>query len=1106
MSLENDNIEFSSAAWKRLQHTTSFGSAKRSIHLFVGPSADAAAAWKTMRHLLRSYLTCEEVHIIEHIGSAYSIIRARAKALEEQATGFDDTSSVREVAVFLGCGANADLPRELDWSALAEVHVIDNHRPVNLNLMRAAIESKRFLAAVQAGDFGGVGAAAKPDKCIFLWDHASAEREIDQFFLHWEMGAARKSSGARLLRQPGAAKRRRRTDDEEEDGDKKKRDGTAKKAKASTTAKQRAIEKRDHTLAGLGRKNDDDDDDNEGGENSNNSRTPSGNKAQKKIKKEKFASETDDSDDDEEDSESDASFVDPDDVVEAGEAGDEDADDGDSSWGSSSSSSASDDDDSIFALGIDGGGQKPSETRKKKEKQKKSKQASTKKATKADDVVVVVDSSMKPKQEQREDDDDNDLAAKRARSRSAGEAASSSNKKKRRGGKKKKNKNNAADDDVDDFIENDLDDEDDDEEDESDDLSSDAEEDDNDGENENFATTTDADWSAVFTGGGTASNNYSNNNNNKEDDDDDYAYYGEGKNSLMALWRTAEGVGPSREVHYYSRIFAGRSLAVVFHELALRLEQTDPEFVWHAAIGIADLRSRGLIAPAVYESEMRKLESAVLQFDSAVRRSNAGMTLASIHPNAFNNGGNGAGGRGGPASIGASGKLTHISKCMHIKLFLLNHCTLWQALWYDRHVSAALGLLQPGLHTNSSGTDTLQTLLSDVGMPISDAKEYKWLDLSSDTRNYVLPRLLEQLRKQFKVADMSSVFDSSGRNGAGGGSSGDAEVKIPSLCKKVGYDDPVTAFDACQLFYGCLGALGSHQHLAFHGGGAAAADGANGGGLLNNPHQLRQDEYRRCFENGVAVLSASPESELFKRARDETISLQDKVTDATETILSGGGGSAAASLTLMTNVQNVTVPLEHRIAAIEHFSVPARLRALAMFLSAYQHNYGGGWQRNARRQALNGRTINRASPIVIGIADSSAASGIAAAQTSSDQIVGCVAMVLAPPAVVGGDAGGALSGSSASKLRYTTPTNASLAPSSVLAHYREVQRQLSMDGGFCGAWRDLCIGSVVGAEAIREVGDLLHLEVYMAGQGVFPTASSSSNNNNNQPGAGALVM
>jgi hypothetical protein len=245
--------------------------------------------------------------------------------------------------------------------------------------------------------------------------------------------------------------------------------------------------------------------------------------------------------------------------------------------------------------------------------------------------------------------------------------------------------------------------------------------------------------------------------------------------------------------------------------------------------------------------------------------------------------------------------------------------------------------------------------------------------------------------------------------------------------------------------------------------------------------QLRQDDYRRCFETGVAVLSASPESELFKRARDETIALQERVADATETILSGGAGASAAQLTLMTNVQNVTVPLEHRIAAIEHFAVPARLRALAQFLSAYQHNYGGKWVHNAARGTLNGRRIERGSPIVIGVADSAGFAGgsITAAQQHADQIVGSVAIVLPPNPRLAQPHGYA-----------TAATNANVAPSAVMAHYREVQTQLQMDTGYCGAYRDLAIGSVVGVEAIKEVGDMLHLEVYMAGKDNFPSAQS----------------
>lgn len=1103
-----DNIEFSRAAWKRLQ--TAFNVTQRPVSLFIGPSADAAAASKTLRRLLQSYLIRSEIHIVENMDSAFELIKRRAETYlaDQQFLGVSDIStqqqqthqidSTKEVAIFLGCGADRDLIQEMDWSALTEIHVIDNCRPVNLNLMRHAVASAQFLGSISdnlvVGSFPRQ--QKKPERCVFLWEQASAEAEIDEFFWRLEI-ASRQSNNFHLGRRDesaaggGIAGQRRQRNEKNgqqpisSNNNNNNASATKQQEKKTKNSQQQQNQK------SVAKKHDDGGDDvfdiideMEGKKpttlkTNNNGRNNNNNSEDAALKNQKFSDDDDeDHDYDEDDDMSSERSVDDDDEE------DEDFIQGDDE--SLGSRSDSDDEDALLQ------GKKSKKNNHKKNKN------STKETNK---------SNKKKSNKDLDEEEEQQLLGTQSQQQEK-KSSKKSKKNNNRNGGEDEAVNEDDNEDDDDWLANS--DEDEDEEDSSSSSDDDEENNEDDGEtvtntqtnnNNNGSSQNDAmtgdDWSSVFTGGRLSSRQYGgrsskkNKNNNKksknnnqgkenknddaedddesyhddedsddqdETDDDDYNESNDDEEDedllnrmdpeVAGVWRNSGAISAQRERAYYSRYWSSRALGVILHELSVRLEQADPDFVWHAAIGLADLHQRGLISSASYEIEVRRLENAVSQFKNALKRTSHGLALLPDNMNGYNqhhlnNNNNqqqqvlaGAGiMNAAPSAMGASGKLTRVRPLRHIKLFMLRHGSLWNALWLDRHISAALGF-----HHISSGTARLEGLLAKIGMPRHEA-ELPWNSIASEKREAVLQLLYSELRPL--VAD----FDSG--------------LYVPTLAKQVGYDSPVSAFDACNVFYGCIGAQPQQHHISIQQQMSRNNNNNHNQNLPNNNNLIldeyrawQEDDYRRRFEAGVAVMSETPEAPLFQHAVNSAFELQAAAADATASILSGAGGGGAASLASTQHVRYVTIPLDHRIASIDHFAVPGRLRALALFLSAFTHNYRKNtvYNRTDKDQRSAASSLR---PLVIGVADAATSQ-----LTNGNVVLGSVALVVAP----------ALYQSSSSS------TNASIVPSKVLSNYRAVQASLQMNSKFCGVHRDVVISTVIGADAIMEAGELLHLE------------------------------
>jgi cell division control protein 45 len=231
-------------------------------------------------------------------------------------------------------------------------------------------------------------------------------------------------------------------------------------------------------------------------------------------------------------------------------------------------------------------------------------------------------------------------------------------------------------------------------------------------------------------------------------DDDDSESSSDDDEGGGALVDWQDGAVPAAlERDYYSAAWTGKAAAMEMFDMAVLLGQSHPSYIWHAAVGAADLLRRRAITEDAYEVEHHKLAHAVAE-DWKSRKTLLGDA---------------------PRNVNASrtGDIVwHLDRDVDEGLFLLRHGSLWAALWHSTDVATTRRL-----HHVDEGTDQLRSMLADVGVSAADARK-PWAEMALERRKEVLTGL----RARVKATRRAVV------------------VRVERM------KTPVSPFDACTLF------------------------------------------------------------------------------------------------------------------------------------------------------------------------------------------------------------------------------------------------------------------------------------------------------------------
>lgn len=189
--------ESQSAPWERI--SKHFFSTRRSIHVLVGPTADAAAALLSLTYLMRVFLFQFKVHPTTSYEELKEVVELAAFAQESErvddAAPYDD-----DLFILVGLGAAVDLQQYFDFTRQVVV-VLDSQRPFQIQNLRRE-DGERLL----------------------IWGSLRIHEEIDSFFRRQRIEEVQQRR-RRHRRRALHARRRARIDgashggDEDEDED-----------------------------------------------------------------------------------------------------------------------------------------------------------------------------------------------------------------------------------------------------------------------------------------------------------------------------------------------------------------------------------------------------------------------------------------------------------------------------------------------------------------------------------------------------------------------------------------------------------------------------------------------------------------------------------------------------------------------------------------------------------------------------------------------------------------------------------------------------------------------------------------------------------------------
>eukprot|EP00796_Vickermania_ingenoplastis_P008432 gene8432-5910_t len=344
-------------------------------------------------------------------------------------------------------------------------------------------------------------------------------------------------------------------------------------------------------------------------------------------------------------------------------------------------------------------------------------------------------------------------------------------------------------------------------------------------------------------------------------------------------WLSESSVSASLQKMYESSIGGSKSSALELYDLSILLNKMSDVFLWHAAVGVCDLLRRRCIDYAGYLVEMRPLHDAVALQHGARRTSSAPLTDVSLNAAA-------------PLREAAPSGM-RLMNTEDPQLLLLQHVSLWDAMWNDPAVASALGL-----HHTESGESALKLLLGRCGVSLEMAQR-PWYEVPRDSRDDAL-RLIQDGLKGFAQESLRGLLTNKG---------------VRSVSRAVGFSRDVTTFDVCILFDAILAAS---PPLATY-----AMDGSS-----SVPVSRRLEEFCRAqFWKAHAIIDMDPNHKAFSAAVTNAVYLHRAIGDVTSALMQPGLILSTQGLHyLQLNDSGKTA------SALETFHTPARLAALAQRL------------------------------------------------------------------------------------------------------------------------------------------------------------------------------
>lgn len=400
----------------------------------------------------------------------------------------------------------------------------------------------------------------------------------------------------------------------------------------------------------------------------------------------------------------------------------------------------------------------------------------------------------------------------------------------------------------------------------------------------------------------------------EESDSDDNDTEGKEEKGAVTFinWLKPEEVSPSAQNKYAATCGGCKSCALEVYDLSILLNRMNSTFLWHAAVGVCDLYYRSCIDYGTYLVEMRPLHDAVALQNSSSQQRALGQIFApdelsqspiglfsDIPVNTLH------------TSRETSSNVLRLKSIEQPQIFLLQHISLWSALWNDPVISSALGF-----YHFETGESKLKLLLAKCGVSLEMAHR-PWHELNKQDRDYCIRLIQQELRSLINKTPLVSFCT--------------PNLSLRSISRASGFSREVTAFDVCTLFEGTLAACPTDDVYAFHDDEVEQeAGGMKTGGIEYETQRLRklagklEEFHRRQFWDAHALIDMDPSKKEFNAAVGRTVSLHHLIGDAASALMQ-------PSLVLSTQALHyiqLSDPAK-TASALETFQTPFRLNALA---------------------------------------------------------------------------------------------------------------------------------------------------------------------------------
>lgn len=379
----------------------------------------------------------------------------------------------------------------------------------------------------------------------------------------------------------------------------------------------------------------------------------------------------------------------------------------------------------------------------------------------------------------------------------------------------------------------------------------------------------------------------------------------------MVNWINREEISPSAEKMYEATCGGCRSCALEVYELSILLNRMNTTFLWHAAVGICDLYYRSCIDYGTYLVEMRPLHDAVALQHGTPQPRVSGQYLSSDEVSK---------GRFGVFSElcvntlhtrkETSSKALRLKSIEQPHIFLLQHISLWNALWHDPVISSSLGL-----YHFETGERKLKFLLAKCGVSLEMAHR-PWHEISKEERDYSIRLIQQELKTVISGSSLSSFCS--------------PNLSLRTISRASGFSRDVTALDVCVLFEGTLAACPADDMYVLHEETDPDAGTVKRGGEEYENICLRRvagklEEFHRSqFWKAHALIDMDPTRKEFNVAIAGTLHLNHRIGDAASALMQ-------PSLILSTQALHyIQLSDPARTAsALETFHTPFRLNCLA---------------------------------------------------------------------------------------------------------------------------------------------------------------------------------